>query len=125
MSLTLDGTNGITMPVGSQSNASCIAWVNANGTSGASPVIRASYNITSVTRNSTGNYTVVMTNAAQDANYAVVITCGDGSQVNNINVNYNNAGTLTAPTTTTFIFSTALIGTGVRDQTYINIAVFR
>jgi hypothetical protein len=125
MSLVLDGTNGVTMPVGSQSNASIVAWANMNGTSGASPIIRASYNITSITRNSTGNYTVVMTNAALDANYAVVISSGDGSQVTNIDVNYTSSGTLTAPTTTTFIFATSLVGTGARDQTYINFAVFR
>jgi carbamate kinase len=98
------------------------AWVNFNGTTA---TIRASYNVSSITRASTGNYTVNMTNALTDANYAPVISTGDGPQVNNINVNYNNSGTLTAPTTTAFIFSTTLIGTGVRDQTYINVAVFR
>jgi hypothetical protein len=99
------------------------AWVNFNGSGGAS--IRASYNVSSVTRASTGNYTVNFTNALTDANYAPVISSGDGSQVTNIDVNYNNSGTLTAPTTSAFIFSTSLIGVGARDQTYINVAVFR
>ena len=98
------------------------AWVNFNGSTAA---IRASYNVSSITRASAGNYTVNMTNALTDANYAPVISSGDGSQVTNIDVNYNSSGTLTAPTTSAFIFSTALIGTGARDQTYINVAIFR
>jgi len=50
----------------------CKAWVNFNGLSGASPVIRASFNVSSVTRNSTGNYTLAFTSALSDANYAPV-----------------------------------------------------
>ena len=47
------------------------AWVNFNGASGASPVIRGSFNVSSVTRNGTGDYTVSYTNAMTDANYSV------------------------------------------------------
>jgi hypothetical protein len=47
------------------------AWVNWNGTNG---VIRASYNVSSVTRTATGRYTVNITNALTDANYCVNIT---------------------------------------------------
>ena len=72
MSITLDGTNGITMPVGSQSNASCVAWVNFNGTSTTPITPRASYNVTSVTKNSTGDYTLNFTTALLDANYCAV-----------------------------------------------------
>ena len=45
------------------------AWVNFNGSS---PTVRASYNISSVTRASAGQYTVNFTNAFSDTNYAVV-----------------------------------------------------
>jgi len=44
------------------------AWINFNGTS--SITIRASGNVSSVTYNSTGNYTVNFTTAMADANYA-------------------------------------------------------
>jgi len=47
------------------------AWVNFNGVSGAT--IRASYNVSSVTRVSTGRYDVSFTNAMPDANYAVSV----------------------------------------------------
>jgi hypothetical protein len=62
-----DGTN-------STSSTNCIqgsakAWVNYKGT--ATRAINASYNVSSVTFNSTGNYTVNFTNALANANYAV------------------------------------------------------
>jgi len=108
---------------GTQIGTLCRAWVNFNGVTTVS--IRASFNVSSVTRASAGNYTINFTNALSDINYAPIISTGDGSQVTNINVNYNSSGTLTAPTTSAFIFSTSLIGTGARDQTYINASVFR
>lgn len=51
----------------------CKAWVNFNGTTGA---IRASYNVSSVTRNGTGDYTVNFTTVLADANYVVNFTEG-------------------------------------------------
>lgn len=47
----------------------CRAWVNFNGTG--TVAIRASGNVSSITDNSTGNYTVNFTNAMPDANYTV------------------------------------------------------
>lgn len=48
---------------------SCRAWCNFNGTT-TPPTIRASGNVSSVTRNSTGEYTVNFATAMPDANYA-------------------------------------------------------
>lgn len=50
----------------------CRAWVNFNGTG--TVAIRASGNVTSITDNGTGDYTVNFTNAMPDANYAVTGT---------------------------------------------------
>mgnify|MGYP002507743368 CR=1 FL=1 len=50
------------------------AWVNFNGTG--TVAIRASYNVSSITDNGTGNYTVNFTTAMADTNYAVVSTAG-------------------------------------------------
>jgi hypothetical protein len=47
----------------------CKAWVNFNGTG--TVAIRASGNVSSITDNGTGNYTVNFTTAMPDANYAV------------------------------------------------------
>jgi hypothetical protein len=49
------------------------AWVNFNGTG--TVAIRASGNVSSITDNGTGDYTVNFTTAMPDANYAV---CGSG-----------------------------------------------
>jgi len=46
----------------------CRAWVNFNGTG--TVAINASFNVSSITDNGTGNYTVNFTNAMPDANYA-------------------------------------------------------
>lgn len=48
----------------------CRAWVNFNGTG--TVAIRASGNVSSISDNGTGDYTVNFTNAMPDANYAVV-----------------------------------------------------
>ena len=54
---------------GSVGGQLCRAWVNFNGTS--TVAIRASYNVSSITDNGTGDYTVNFTTAMPDANYAV------------------------------------------------------
>jgi len=46
------------------------AWVNFNGSG--TVAIRDDFNVTSITDNGTGSYTVNMTNAQADTNYAVV-----------------------------------------------------
>jgi hypothetical protein len=45
-----------------------LAWVNFNGTG--TVAIRSSYNVSSITDNGTGDYTVNFANALSDANYA-------------------------------------------------------
>jgi hypothetical protein len=48
----------------------CRAWVNFDGTG--TPAIRASGNVSSITDNATGSYTVNFTTAMPDANYSAV-----------------------------------------------------
>jgi hypothetical protein len=49
------------------------AWVNFNGTG--TVAIRGSGNVSSITDNGTGDYTINFATALADANYAVVATC--------------------------------------------------
>lgn len=49
-------------------NYKCRAWVNFNGTG--TVAIRAAGNVSSITDNGTGNYTVNFTTAMPDVNYA-------------------------------------------------------
>ena len=57
----------------------CKAWVNFNGTS--TVAIRASYNVSSITDNGTGTYTVNLTTSVTDANYSAQVTSGFASGV--------------------------------------------
>jgi hypothetical protein len=60
----------------------CRAWVNFNGTG--TVAIRASGNVSSITDNGTGDYTVNFTNAMPNANYAFTqhITCSSSGAIN-------------------------------------------
>lgn len=55
-------------------SGSAKAWVNLDGTGTVS--IRASYNVTSITDNGTGDYTINFTNAMSDTNYAAMQSYG-------------------------------------------------
>ena len=68
------------------------AWVNFNGTS--TVAIRSSYNVSSITDNGTGDYSVVFSTAMSDANYSANITAGDKANVWGIPV-YDGTSTYT------------------------------
>jgi hypothetical protein len=72
------------------------AWVNFNGTG--TVAIRASGNVSSITDNGTGDYTVNFTVAMVDANYAITIGArNEGTNVNTAtNINQGAAPTTTA-----------------------------
>lgn len=116
-----DGTN-------STSSTNCIqgsakAWVNFNGTT--SPgTIRASYNVSSVTHTGTGQYTVTMTNAMTDANYATMLNF-QGNLQSNVMIQ-SDGGRVSAPSQTTTTFTIALSsGSANYDSTVVMASVFR
>ena len=95
----------------------CRAWVNFNGGSGA---IRASGNVTSVTRNSTGDYTVNFTNAMPDANFSGFAFNMDGG------TGYRNYFTIgNGYTTTTFRCVVVTPSSVFADPTTLGVAIFR
>jgi len=100
----------------------CRVWVNFNGTG--TVAIRASGNVTSITDNGTGEYTVNLTTALTDANYSVVGSCGTGTAGNddfNLTTNYN-----VAPTTSAVRIGSQRANSGVAtDAAYISLAIFR
>ena len=57
-----------TVPVATVAQGSAKAWVNFNGTG--TVAIRASFNVSSITDNGTGDYTANFTTAMPDANYS-------------------------------------------------------
>jgi hypothetical protein len=62
----------ITQTSGSAPYYGARAWVNFEGSSSGA-TIRGSQNVASVTRNGAGNYTVTLTTAMPDTNYAVLV----------------------------------------------------
>jgi hypothetical protein len=66
----LAGTQSV--PVATVAQGSAKAWVNFNGTG--TVAIRASFNVSSITDNGTGDYTLNFTTAMPDANYSTVKT---------------------------------------------------
>ena len=94
------------------------AWVNFNGTG--TVAIRADGNVSSITDNAVGNYTVNFTIAMPDANFAAVAS---GSNDNGLN--FPTVGVLNyAAGSVTVIFANNLTS-GSADQTTASIAIFR
>ncbi len=74
--LTL-GSSVLATPTGSAPAFLCRAWVNFNGTGAI--VIRASGNVSSITDNGTGDYTVNFTTSMPDANYSYSGNCNNAA----------------------------------------------
>ena len=111
-------TGGVTITNTSSVNSSqlCKAWVSWVGSSGS---INSSYNVSSVTRNSTGNYTVNFTSSFSNANYAIVF-----------GGNRNNSATdafgmnFYSQSTGSVIVNTSVSANGYTDATAACIACF-
>lgn len=106
----------------------CRAWVNFNGTG--TVAIRASGNVSSITDNGTGDYTVNFTTAMPDANYAPV--CMTQNTDSNGNRGAGNAQIYDAvnPTTSALRIFTAYGATASsdgskNDQPYVCVSIFR
>lgn len=95
------------------------AWVNFNGTG--TVAIRASKNVSSITDNGTGNYTVNFASALADANYAIAAAAGSDT------VGLGATGQAAqAPTTTSCRILTYTVTTGSNtDAQYVNFIAVR
>lgn len=98
------------------------AWVNFNGTG--TVAIRASGNVSSITDNGTGLYTVNFTNPMPDVNWSGVITAGGTAAA----LGSRGYEETTARTTSSWSILTAIITGGTANQgdaAWINVAIFR
>lgn len=97
----------------------CRAWVNFNGTG--TVAIRASGNVSSITDNGTGSYTVNFTTAMPDTNYSVVgMSRTDGS------LSYVTLPSAGVKTTSAVDLRAASPSSGSNgDSSEVNISVFR
>jgi hypothetical protein len=128
----LDGSNNLSVAGNLSFNSGygssavaygCRAWVNFNGTG--TVAIRASGNVSSITDNGTGDYTVNFATALSDANYSMVSSSyWSGSQVLIPSLFETGLTTRTASlirVRTTYTFS----GNTAYDGEYNNVAIFR
>jgi hypothetical protein len=112
---SLDGTQNGSAPI-----YGARAWVNFNGTG--TVAIRASGNVSSITDNGTGDYTVNFTTAMPDANYCAV---SQASRDNNSGfAAFVAHGLADSQTTTSCRVVTGYDG-GVFDIPRCNVAIFR
>lgn len=133
-------TNTLSNVAGTQStaienaiNGSAKAWVNFNGTG--TVAIRASYNVSSITDNGQGDYTVNFTNAFSDTSYLAVPSCPQASVAGDGSIacfgilatgNIGNDPTLKSTTQCRFVLRYLFTGgTGVFDATQLTVAFFR
>ena len=105
----------------------CRAWVNFNGTG--TVAIRASGNVSSITDNGTGDYTVNFTTAMPDANYAVQ-GCVLGATVANatrtlVVAGVEGTGANLKSTTQVRVQVSATNAAAFADNADISVAIFR
>lgn len=98
------------------------AWCLFNGTLGGTIAPTAGGNITSITKNGTGDYTVTMSTPMLDANYNVLVTPGGTTGVSQARL----MDDVFPRTTTTFRFM-LITGNGAAavDASMVSITVFR
>ena len=101
----------------------CRAWVNFNGTG--TVAIRASGNVSSITDNGTGDYTVNFTTAMSDANYSAVgtVKVEDNNAIGSNN-NTTICGTAVRTTSAVTILASST-GSAKVDVAIANVAIFR
>jgi hypothetical protein len=97
----------------------CRAWVNFNGTG--TVAIRADFNVSSITDGGTGLYTVNLTTAMPDANYACIYTNGGTSGTGSAVI----AATSNRTTSTIAVAALNNSTFGLIDVSDNNVAFFR
>ena len=116
----------ITTPSGGQPTIDGLAraWVNFNGTG--TVAIRASFNVSSITDNGTGDYTVNFTTAMPDANYSVSATAGfNGAGYGRIAEFPTNTTTPQTINSIRGVTYTANGATTLTDVSVISVSIFR
>jgi hypothetical protein len=105
------------------------AWVNFNGTG--TPAIRASFNVSSITDNGTGDYTINFTTAMPNANYVWSASGSDNNDTfaSNVTPTYktNTSVQLAASLRIQTFFNLRPTGTdysnGVADMALVNVTI--
>ena len=105
---------------GTEIGTLCRAWVNFNGTG--TVAIRASFNVSSITDNGTGDYTVNFTTAMSDANYCAVTSIGRFNSTTDFNGLFDNSRIFA---TGSYRFGTEFSGGANDDVEACCVSIFR
>lgn len=95
------------------------AWVNFNGTG--TVAIRSSYNVSSITDNGTGDYTVNFTTNMSDANWAAAGFAGDTGTTAGLGV---TGGTNVSQTAAGLRFDVRTYAGSLNDTTLVHVLCF-
>lgn len=120
--ITPSGLRSGVNATGSAPIYACRAWVNFNGTG--SVAIRASGNVSSITDNATGNYTINFATAMPDANYSAIGSCNAASNQAYVVCPNSSALFPFAPTASACRVTTSYAG-AIGDLEYVNLAFYR
>lgn len=104
------------------------AWVNFDGTTATPSTIRASYNVSSVTKNGTGDYTVNFTTAMVDTNYSATFGGYNTGVSDGGWISAYNTGSGSYPTgvnTGSLRLATYTSAGSPQDQQAVSVAIFR
>ena len=101
-------------------NYKCRAWVNFNGSG--TVAIRASGNVSSITDNGAGLYTISFTTDMPDANYCLVGAAGSGSTTL---ANVGQPVGVTPPLVGSVQVNTVFANGSLFDPPTVNVAIFR
>ncbi len=104
----------------------CRAWVNFNGTG--TVAIRASGNVSSITDNGAGVFSVNFTTSMPDINYSISINANLSFAAYNIfspSINTGVGGAEVAPTTASCRMYIATSDNTAFDPKYVNVSIFR
>ncbi len=109
---------------GTQIGTLCRAWVNFNGVT--TIAVRASFNVSSVVRNGTGDYTINFTNALPDTSFVTNVSVRRESAFNNPpSVAVDQYLAVSRPNTTTSTSVMCGDQTATRDSSVVAVSVFR
>jgi len=102
------------------------AWVNFNGTAAAASMIRDSHNVSSITDNGTGNYTVNFSSAMANTSYSVHGTVGGDSgngALHAFEVHVNGYSTSSSKVLSAYVANSSANRTQY-DESYMNVLYF-
>jgi hypothetical protein len=116
----------ITLGAAVDTQTTAKAWINFNGTAAAASMIRDSHNVSSITDNGTGNYTVNFSSAMANTSYSVHGTVGGDTgngSLHAFEVHVNGYSTSSSKVLSAYVATSSANRTQY-DESYMNVLYF-